>query len=113
MLHDMDEFRKDPAILFGVPSATSDEPTRKLNPDEVMQAVRKSRTTAEKVAGAAGAVAAASARTAGDLKRQQQAAEAANSSSNYLPQQASPSRLRREVWQLLLLQPCRVSGGCS
>ena len=77
MLHDMDEFRKDPAILFGVPSATSDEPTRKLNPDEVMQAVRKSRTTAEKVAGAAGAVAAASARTAGDLKRQQQAAEAA------------------------------------
>jgi len=77
MLHDMDEFRKDPAILFGVSSATSDEPTRKLNPDEVMQAVRKSRTTAEKVAGAAGAVAAASARTAGDLKRQQQAAEAA------------------------------------
>ena len=81
MLHDMDEFRKDPAIVFGAPKTASLEPTRKLNPEEVVQAARKSRTTAEKVAGtaagAAGAAAAAQARAAGDLKRQQQAAEAA------------------------------------
>ena len=81
MLHDMDEFRKDPSIVFGAPKTANLEPTRKLNPEEVVQAARKSRTTAEKVAGtaagAAGAAAAAQARAAGDLKRQQQAAEAA------------------------------------
>ena len=78
MLHDMDEFRKDPAILFGVPKTANLEATRKLNPDEVIQAARKTRTTAEKVAGtSAGAAAAAQARATGDAKRQQQAAEAA------------------------------------
>ena len=72
MLHDMDEFRKDPAILFGVPKTVNLEATRKLNPDEVVQAARKNRTTAEKVAGSsAGAAAAAQARAAGDAKRQQ------------------------------------------
>ena len=80
MLHDMDEFRKDPAIVFGMPRQTSDEPTRKLNPEEVAQAVRKARTTAEKVAGTAAgpaaAAAAAHARAAGE-KRRQQAAEIA------------------------------------
>ena len=75
MLHDMDEFRKDPAILFGVPLGTGNEPTRKLNPEEVVQAARKSRTTAEKVAGAAGAAAVQS-RAAGELNRNH-AAEAA------------------------------------
>ena len=71
MLHDMDEFRKDPAIVFGVPRLSSDDPTRKLNPDEVVQAARKARTTAEKVAGAsAGAAAAAQARAAGEQRRQ-------------------------------------------
>ena len=78
MLHDMDEFRKDPAILFGVPKTANLEATRKLNPDEVVQAARKNRTTAEKVVGtSAGAAAAAQARAAGDAKRRQQAVEAA------------------------------------
>ena len=82
MLHDMDEFRKDPTILFGAPLVSDNEPTRKLNPEEVLQAARRSRTTAEKVAGtaagAAGAAAAARARDAGEQKRQQQAAKSAN-----------------------------------
>ena len=77
MLHDMDEFRKDPMIVFNTPKPVSEEPTRKLNTEEVAREARKARTTAEKVAGtaagAAGAAAAAKARAAGDQKRQQAA----------------------------------------
>ena len=75
MLYDMDEFRKDPMIVFHVPQTVSDEPTRKLDPEEVAREARKARTTAEKVAGsaagAAGAAAAAQARAAAGQKRQQ------------------------------------------
>ena len=72
MLRDMDEFRKDPMILFGMPKTVTDEPTQKLNPNEVVREARKARTTAEKVAGtAAGAAAAAQVRAAGERNRQQ------------------------------------------
>ena len=78
MLHDMDEFRKDPMILFGGPKSVVDEPTLKLDGSQVLMEARKARTTAEKVAGTAagtaGAVAAAQARAAGDIRRQQTAA---------------------------------------
>ena len=78
MLHDMDEFRKDPMIVFNEPILVTDEPTRKLDANEVLREARKARTTAEKVAnsaaGAAGAAAAAQARAAGEQKRQQAAA---------------------------------------
>ena len=78
MLYDMDEFRKDPMIVFNMPGTTSDEPTRKLDREEILREARKARTTAEKVAGTAagtaGAAAAAQARAASDRKRQQEAA---------------------------------------
>ena len=78
MLYDMDEFRKDPLIVFQVPGGVTDEPTRKLDREEILREARKARTTAEKVAGTAagtaGAAAAAQARAAGDRKRQQDAA---------------------------------------
>ena len=79
MLYDMDEFRKEPMIVFHGPQTPSDEPTRKLDPEEVIREARKARTTAEKVAGtaagAAGAAAAAQARAAANQKRQQQASQ--------------------------------------
>jgi len=79
MLHDMDEFRKDPMIVFHVPQTSSDEPTRKLDPEELTREARKARTTAEKVAGSAagasGAAAAALARAGANPKRQQQASQ--------------------------------------
>ena len=77
MLHDMDEFRKDPMIVFDMPQSVNDEPTRKLDSEELVREARKARTTAEKVAGtaagAAGAAAAAQARAAGEQRKRQQA----------------------------------------
>ncbi len=79
MLYDMDEFRKDPMIVFHAPKTVSDEPTLKIDPEELAREARKARTTAEKVAGtaagAAGAAAAAQARAAANQKRQQQASQ--------------------------------------
>ena len=76
MLYDMDEFRKDPMIVFQGPQTVLDEATRKLDTEEILREARKARTTAEKVAGAAGgAAAAAQARAASNQKRQQQASQ--------------------------------------
>ena len=106
MLHDMDEFRKDPTILFGVPQIPNTEPTRKLNPEEVLQAARKTRTTAEKVAGtaagAAGAAAAAQARAAGEQRRQQAEAariraEAAKSAAAAAQRSTASGQLRTQT----------------
>ncbi len=110
MLQDMDEFRKDPMIVFHVPGATSEEPTRKLDPEELAREARKARTTAEKVAGtaagAAGAAAAAQARAAANQKRQQQATQmrtAATQSSQSGAQvqihtmPATPRRTREQI----------------
>ena len=71
MLRDMDEFRKDPMIIFEMPVDLSSEPTQKLDRQEVIREARKARTTAEKVAGAGTGV---KTRTASDQKRQQDAA---------------------------------------
>ena len=72
MLYDMDEFRKDPMIVFHVPKTMSDEPTRKMDSAEIVREAKKARTTAEKVAGnTAGAAAVAKARTGGDQRRQE------------------------------------------
>ena len=71
MLQDMDEFRKDPMIIFEMPVNLSTEPTQKLDTQEIMREARKARTTAEKVAGAGTGV---KSRTASDQKRQQDAA---------------------------------------
>ena len=66
MLQDMEEFRKNPAIIFGAPKPVVDDATRVINTQEIREAPRAPRTTAEKVAGtaagAAGAAAAAAAR---------------------------------------------------
>ena len=106
MLYDMDEFRKDPTILFGVPQIPNTEPTRKLNPEEVLQAARKTRTTAEKVAGtaagAAGAAAAAQARAAGEQRRQQAEAariraEAAKSAAAAAQRSTASGQLRTQT----------------
>ena len=87
MLHDMDEFRKDPMIVFHVPQKVSDEPTRKMDPEELVREARKARTTAEKVAGtaagAAGAAAAAQARAAAGQKRQQAAQIRSNATQSH------------------------------
>ena len=65
MLQDMEEFRKDPAIIFGVPRAVVDDATRVINTQEILETPRAPRTTAEKVAGtAAGATGAAAAAAA-------------------------------------------------
>ena len=53
MLKDMEEFRKNPAILFNMPD-TSEEPTQVLpNPEQLKREAAKPRTTAERVAGTA------------------------------------------------------------
>ena len=57
MLLDMDQFRMNPAILFGYGKTVSADATIVLKTDEVAEAVRQSRTTAEKVAGSAGSAA--------------------------------------------------------
>ena len=54
MLQDMDQFRMNPAILFAFGQPVSKDATIVLKSDEVAEAVRQSRTTAEKVAGQAG-----------------------------------------------------------
>ena len=57
MLHDLDEFRKDPTILFGASARGVSDETKVLKTPLVSQEVaagsRQVRTTAEKVAGAA------------------------------------------------------------
>ena len=51
MLKDMEEFRKNPAILFNMPG-TSEEPTQILpSPEMLKREAAKPRTTAERVAG--------------------------------------------------------------
>ena len=75
MLYDMDEFRKDPMIVFQEPQRVMDEATRKLDTGEILREAQKARTTAEKVADAAGAAGAAAARAASNQKRQQQASQ--------------------------------------
>lgn len=52
MLQDMEEFRKDPTILFGqTRSAVVSDATRVIETAAVMEAARQPRTTAERVAG--------------------------------------------------------------
>ena len=48
MLQDMEEFRKNPAIIFGDPKPVVDDATRVLNTQEIREAPRPPRTTAEK-----------------------------------------------------------------
>ena len=58
MLKDMDEFRKDPTILFNQPKASAaNDATRVIQTAAVAEAARQPRTTAEKIAGASGAAA--------------------------------------------------------
>ena len=52
MLQDMDQFRMNPAMIFAFGNAVSDDATIVLQPEMVAEAVRQSRTTAERVAGA-------------------------------------------------------------
>ena len=54
MLQDMDQFRMNPAMLFAFGQPVSSDATIVLKSEEVAQAVRQSRTTAEKVAGQTG-----------------------------------------------------------
>ena len=73
MLQDMEEFRKNPAIVFGEPKPVVDDATRVLNTQEILEAPRMPRTTAEKVAGtAAGAAGAAAAAAAARARVPQQ-----------------------------------------
>ena len=52
MLKDMEEFRKNPAILFNMPADASEQPTQVLpNPEQIRREAAKPRTTAERVAG--------------------------------------------------------------
>ena len=73
MLHDMDEFRKNPAILFHAAKPVVDGATRKIDTSAVAEIARQPKTTAEKVAGTAagtaGAAAAAKARAAANQQR--------------------------------------------
>ena len=73
MLQDMEEFRKNPEIVFGAAKAEPVDATRVLNTQEIKEAPRAPRTTAEKVAGtaagAAGAAAAAAARARAPQQR--------------------------------------------
>ena len=71
MLYDMDEFRKDPMIIFHLPQTTSDDPTRKMDAGEIVREAKKARTTAEKVAGNTAGAAGARARAGADQKRQE------------------------------------------
>ncbi|MBR3974085.1 MAG: PASTA domain-containing protein [Oscillospiraceae bacterium] len=75
MLKDMDEFRKDPTILFIFPSHGISDETKILKtplvPQELTPPAAKPRTTAEKVAGtAAGAAGAAAAAAAAAARTQ-------------------------------------------
>ena len=77
MLQDMEEFRKNPNIVFGAPKPKVDDATKVLNTKEILEAPRAPRTTAEKVAGTApGAAAAAAARTRAPQQRPASAASA-------------------------------------
>ena len=71
MLRDMDDFRKDPTIIFGVQPPVVDEATKVIQTQQVMaEMARQPRTTAERVAGnSAGAGAAARARTSNQTQR--------------------------------------------
>ena len=71
MLRDMDEFRKDPMIIFETPADLNAEATQKLDREEILRGVRKNWTTAEKVAGTSAAV---KTRNTSEQKRQQDAA---------------------------------------
>ena len=73
MLYDMDEFRKDPMILFHGPKSVSDDPTRKMDSEMLVREAQKARTRAEMAAGAAGG--AVQTRVPADKNRQQQAAQ--------------------------------------
>ena len=109
MLHDMDEFRKNPAILFHVAKPVTDGATRKLDTAAVAEITRQTKTTAEKVAGsaagAAGAAAAAKARAAANQQRPKPATAApvnrshsnqANRGSNQSRSTHNSSRHTRE-----------------
>ncbi len=54
MLQDMDQFRMNPAIVFSYGQPVNQDATIVLNASEVAEAVRQSRTTAEKVARSTG-----------------------------------------------------------
>ena len=56
MLQDMDQFRMNPAIRFAAPQPVSADATIVLKPEQVAEAVRQSRTTAERVAGQSGSI---------------------------------------------------------
>ena len=56
MLQDMDQFRMNPAIRFAVPQTVSADATIVLKTEQVAEAVRQSRTTAERVAGHSGSI---------------------------------------------------------
>ena len=71
MLKDMDEFRKDPMIIFAMPVNLTAEPTQKLDRQEIIREARKAQTTAEKMAGNSSV---AKPKTTSDQKRQQDAA---------------------------------------
>ena len=75
MLKDMDEFRKDPTILFIFPSHGISDETKILKtplvPQEVTPPAAKPRTTAEKVAGTAAGAAGAAAAAAAAARTQQ------------------------------------------
>ena len=108
MLHDMDEFRKDPMIVFHAPRTVSNEATRKLDPDEVVREAQRARTTAEKVAGtaagSAGAAAAAQARAAANQKRQHQASQIRSAATRvptqvHTMQPVNPRNTREQIRQ--------------
>ena len=54
MLQDMDQFRMNPAILFGAPQPVSADATIVLKPEQMAEAVRQSRTAAERAPGQTG-----------------------------------------------------------
>ena len=77
LLQDMEEFRKNPNIVFGATKSVMDGATRVINTQEILEAPRTPRTTAEKVAGtAAGAAGAAAAAAAARARAAQQRATA-------------------------------------
>ena len=102
MLKDMDEFRKDPSILFPIPGVTA-EATQVLPSKEAIQAeaAREPRTTAERVAGAA-ARSSEAARTAGGQKNvnttagRTRSAGAAAASAEAARRAAAAERARKE-----------------
>lgn len=63
LLADMEEFRKNPAILFGKDRQIMDDATKIIETQQVLEAARQNRTTAEKVAAAGAAGAASAGRT--------------------------------------------------